>query len=234
MNNKSTFDKYLVYIGAELEPKPTRSRLAQPPGPSVTISRQTGAGGMPIAEHLAEYLQLHGSKAQRPWTVFDKNLVEEVLADHHLPRELARYMPEDKISEISDMVEELLGLHPPSWTLLRQTTETILHLAQLGNAILVGRGANVITLGLENVFHVRLVGSEDQRVALVESFYDLKPKAARAFMNKEDRARRRFLKKYFNKDIDDPLLYHLIINTDRVSYEEATQLIGEAVLARFY
>src|ERR1041384_1089918 len=161
--NKSSFDKCVAYIGTQLG-SDARRRLRQQEDqpPSVTISREVGAGGIPIGEHLAEYLQGKGPKGQRPWTVFDKNLVEQVLADHNLPKELARYMPEDRISQIRDMVEELLGLHPASWTLLHQTTETILHLAELGNVILIGRAANVITAQLPNVFHVRLIGSEQQ------------------------------------------------------------------------
>ena len=233
MSAKLSFEKCLSYIGAQIGPS-ARGQNRKRPEPSVAISRQTGAGGIPIAEHLAAYLQTHGPKTQRPWTVFDKNLVEQVLADHNLPKEIERYMPEDRVSQISDMVEELLGLHPPSWTLLRQTTETILHLAELGNVILVGRAANVITAQLDNVFQVRLVGSETERVKLVEEFYHLTHKAALDFMRKEDRGRRRYLKRYFHRDIDDPLLYHLIVNTDRLSYEEATRLIGNAVLHKFY
>jgi Cytidylate kinase-like family len=236
MNGKSSFDKCLVYIGAQLESgsKNLRGQSRKRIEPSVAISRQTGAGGIPIAEHLAEYLQSHGPQTQRPWTVFDKNLVQQVLTDHNLPQEIARYMPEDRVSQISDMVEEVLGLHPASWTLLWQTTETILRLAALGNVILVGRAANVITGQLDNVFHVRLVGSETERVKLVEEFYHLNHRAALEFMRKEDRGRQRYLKRYFHRDIDDPLLYHLIINTDRISYEDATQLIGDSVLHKFY
>jgi cytidylate kinase len=235
MENRPSFEKCLAFIGAELESsgKPGRAARKQVE-PAIAISRQAGAGGIPIAEHLAEYLREHGPKTPRPWTVFDKNLVEQVLADHNLPREIARYMPEDRISQISDMVEELLGLHPPSWTLLRQATETILHLAELGNVILVGRGANVIMAQLANVFHVRLVGSEQARVKLVEEYYHLSHKAAVEFMKKEDRGRRRFLRRYFHRDVADPLLYHLTINTDRFSHEEATRLIGDAVLHKFY
>ena len=236
MSESLSFGKCLAFIGAQLEADsrtgPVVRRERQ--HPAITVSRQTGAGGKPIAASLAEYLQRHGPKTQRPWTVFDKNLVEQVLADHKLPREIARYMPEDKISQISYMVEELLGLHPSSWTLLHQTIETILHLAQIGNVILVGRAANVVTTGLEHVFHVRLVGSEEKRVKLVEDYYSLGHKAAVAFMRKEDRARERFVKKHFGKDINDPLLYDLTINTDRVSFEEATRLIGETVIHKYY
>jgi cytidylate kinase len=234
MNTTSPFEKCLAYIGSELEQSGKAPRRGEKREPAVTISRQVGAWGIPIAEKLAEYLQSHGPKTMRPWTVFDKNLVERVLTEHELPRELAKYMPEDRVSQIGYMVEEMLGLHPSSWTLLRQTTETILHLAELGNVILVGRAANVITAQLNHVFHVRLVGSEAERLKLVAEYYRLSRKKALQLMKKEDRARKRYVRRYFHQDIDDPLLYHLTINTDRLAIEEATRLIGEAVLHRFY
>jgi hypothetical protein len=236
MNDKFAVDKCLSFIHAQLESgsQTARAEASKQRPPSITISRQTGAGGIPIADDLAAYLQTKCPKGRRPWTVFDKNLVDQVMAEHNLPREIARYLPEDRISQINDMVEELLGLHPPSWTLLRQTAETVLRLAELGNAILVGRGANLITGRLQNVLHVRLVGSIEKRRKLVEDFYHLDAKAALQFLRKEDRGRKRYMKEYFGQDVDDPLLYHLVINTDRVSYQEATWLVGEMVLRKFY
>ena len=197
---------------------------------AVTISRQTGSGGHVVAERLAEYLQAASPKQVCPWTVFDRNLVEKVLEQHHLPESLARFMAEDRISEIADTMDELFGLHPPSWTLVRQTADTILHLAELGNVILLGRGANVITARLPYVFNVRLVGSLARRIQRLEADAGLTTRAARAFIELEDRGRRRYLKKYFDKDISDPLLYHLVLNTDLVSCEQAARIIGNAVL----
>jgi hypothetical protein len=164
-----------------------------------------------------------------PWAVFDRNLVEKVLEDHNLPDRLAKFMPEDRISEMSDTMDELFGLHPPSWTLVRKTTETILRLAELGNVILIGRGANVITARLDSVFHVRLIGSLEARVRNMQKVNQSSVKAALELIQKEDIGRRRYLKKYFNKDIDDPLQYHLVINTDLVSYEEAAGMIANAM-----
>jgi hypothetical protein len=40
------------------------------------------------------------------------------------------------------------------------------------------------------------------------------------------------VKRYFGRNVEDPLLYHLTINTDVVSYDEATRIIGDAVLHR--
>jgi len=50
---------------------------------------------------------------------------------------------------------------------------------------------------------------------------------------KKDEGRRRYLKDNFDKDIDDPLLYHVIINTDLVQHDEAARLIGDEVIRRF-
>jgi len=198
--------------------------------PTVTISRQTGAGGTTVANLLADWLQRHGPSGSCPWTVFDKNLVHKALEDHNLPSRLAQFMPEDKVSGIADAVEELLGLHPASWKLVRQTTETILQLAELGHAVLLGRGANVITAHLENAIHVRLVGSTSCRVERVMARHKISRNAALAFLRKTDTGRRRYLQRYFSKDIDDPLLYHFTINTDELEERAVAEWIGNVVL----
>jgi cytidylate kinase len=92
----------------------------------------------------------------------------------------------------------------------------------------VGRGANIITLRLENVFHVRLVGSFDKRVQRVEEVYEMDRFTAQEYVKSQDAAKRNYLNEYFGADIDDPLLYHLIINTDDISYEQTAQLVGDA------
>jgi Cytidylate kinase-like family len=171
---------------------------------------------------LVDILQAQAPEERYPWAVFDRNLVEKVLNDHNLPGGLAKFMPEDRISEVSDIMDELFGLHPPSWTLVRETADTILHLAELGNVILIGRGASIITSKLDYVFHVRLVGSLEHRVKrMQESEHLNSSKSAMELIQREDLGRRRYLKKYFDRDIDDPLLYHLVINTDLLSCDEA-------------
>ncbi|HEX7617434.1 MAG TPA: cytidylate kinase family protein, partial [Verrucomicrobiae bacterium] len=124
---------------------------------AVTISRQAGCGALVVAEKLGRYLQEHSAKHDAPWTVYDRNLMETVLEDHDLPRRLSQFLPEDRVSFLEDVMTDLLQTFPSSQTVLRQTTETILKLASVGNVILIGRGANLITARLPNMFHVRLV-----------------------------------------------------------------------------
>jgi hypothetical protein len=143
---------------------------------AVTISRQTGSGAFVVAEKLAHYLQHHSSGDACPWTVFDRNLMDKVLEDHNLPTRLAKFLPEDRVSQIEDILADVFEVHPPAQTVIEQTTE------------------------------------------------------AHKFCLSQDRGRERYHKKYFNADINDPLLYHLIINTGLVNFDDAAKLIGDAVL----
>jgi cytidylate kinase len=195
---------------------------------AVTISRQAGCGAVVVAQKLAECLQARKAHNGSQWTVFDRNLVERVLEEHNLPQRLAKFMPENWTSEIEDIIDDLFGLHPPTEILVRQTAETILRLAKLGNMIIIGRGANVITAKLDSVFHVRLVAPLERRVERIEESDHLDQAGALELIRREDKGRTRYLKKYYHKDINDPLLYHLVINTGLVGYEGAARIIETA------
>lgn len=236
MNLPNHVEKCLSFINCHLQagqhPPGFQQNELSPKGPrAITISRQTGCGAHTIAEKVAECLQAQEQGSQ-PWAVFDRNLVEKVLSDHHLPLRLSKFMPEDRVSEMADIMDELFGLHPPSWILARKTSETILHLAQLGRVILIGRGANIVTSRLSHVLHVRLVGSLPYRAQRLQQFNQLAPKEALRFAVNEDAARERYVRHLFGKDVNDPLLYHLVIQTDWVSVDECAQLITQAMSPR--
>ncbi len=224
------YEKCLSYINCQLQPG---EKSVEPAiKPAITLSRQAGAGGRTVAGKLAEYMQSHIPAACQ-WTVFDKNLMAKVLEDHHLSQRVAKYEPESHKPFFRDWMEETLELHPSTWTMVRQIAETIWQLASMGNVIIVGRGAAVVTAPLKNAFHVRLVGSPERRLARVQEVYHLDAAAAADYVKVEDKGRARYLKDHYHRDIDDPQLYDLIINTDRSGYDEAARLIGDAVIHRF-
>ena len=232
MDNNNAFGRCLTYLDSQSKIGHGFVEVHDSPRMAVAVARQTGSGAIRIAEKLAGYLQARLPAEERPWTVFDKNLINQVLEDHHLPARLARFLPEDRVSYINDMVDEILGLHPPSWVVVRQSTETILRLAELGNVILVGRGANAITSRLPNVLRVHLVGSLERRVARVQARDHLNRAEAVDFIRRQDRGRARYVKTYFHRDVSDALLYDLTINTDHLSEDEVVRLMGDAVLLR--
>lgn len=208
---------------------PGKRRELQPL--AITISREAGAGAVTIAGLVAERLRAIEEDAEsRPWAVFDANLAEEVLKDHHLPEKLARFIEEEARPPVDTAVEELLGLRPSPWTLVQLTTETILRLASLGHVVLVGRGANIITARMPQVFHVRLVAPWAQRVEhLAEQNRIDQAEAARIAKNR-DHARRAYVRRYFNAEIDEPTLYDLTLNTGRLGFAHSADLIVHAAL----
>jgi cytidylate kinase len=221
------YDKCLSFINCQIKPgKPAKGRREPPTRfKAVTLSRESGSGAHEIAEQLAARLQSAEPAGRRPWTVFDKELVTKVLEDHHFPARMSECIPEDRRTELQDAVEEFFGLRPPSWTLIQYTSETILRLVELGNVILIGRGANVVTRAHPEVLHIRLAGSEDKRAARIAAARKISRKAALEALRAEDRGRARYLKKYFNAAIDDPLLYHTTLNTDLITEERVVDLL---------
>jgi cytidylate kinase len=223
------FEKATGYIAsqsARAKKKPRRREVLEP---AITISRQTGAGAVSLAGGLAEYLNKETGAKEHAWEVFDKTLTRQVLDDHDLPAGLERYMPEDGPRQVKDALGDMLGLHPPNWELVRHTGETIYRLAEKGKCILVGRGANIITRDLPNVFHLRLVGSLEQRVIRCQDYYGIDKAEAVELIRKQDRARRRYLLAYYDIEIDDLTNYHLVINVDRYTPQALVRLVGDTV-----
>lgn len=220
-------------FGSYLQSQAALPETAREPQPlAITISREVGAGGRTIAELLGQRLTAaEKTPATSPWAVFDANLAKHVLEDHKLPPKLERFVTEDaRLLPVEAIVEELLGLHPSSWTLVQHTTQTILRLAGLGRTILVGRGANVITARLPNVFHVRLVAPLAKRIRHTAEYYHLSEPEAAKFVREQDQARRRYVRRYFNSEIDDPTIYDVTINTGRLDFARAAEVIAQLAL----
>jgi cytidylate kinase len=78
---------------------------------------------------------------------------------------------------------------------------------------------------MAGVFHVRLVASLPRRIERVRELHHLTPQDAAGFIEKEDRGSRRYVRTHFHTHIEDELLYHLVINTDRIPFADAAMLI---------
>lgn len=202
-------------------------------GPAVTVSHQTGAGAHEVAQRLTELFQAAEPKGSTPWTVLDRQLVEKALAEHHLPAELAKKMPEDRRSYLDEILDDLFGLRPPSWVLVPQVVETMLQVASAGHVVLIGRGSTVVTARLQNVFHVRLVASLAVRVGRVQARHGSSLEEATRLVEKEDRGRRRYTQANFHTRLENELLYHLVVNTDHLPIVDAAAVIAEAAI-RFF
>jgi cytidylate kinase len=225
---KGGFEKARVYI----ESHSKESQLTRK-GPCITISREAGAGSDMVSEKLIEFFQQQTKDPNIKWTVFDRNLIEKILEDHKLPDRLKSFFTDEKRSKITQAMNELFGVTPPKGAILQKTSETILELANSGYSIIIGRAANIITAKLKNTFHVRLVSTLENRIIHIQAHYSIDRKAAIEFIKKEDEARKDYLYSNFHKQIDDPLLYNLVINTSKVTYEEAASIIGTHLMNKY-
>lgn len=222
----------LSILAAHLKPPSARPALESAPHPFLTLSRETFAGATTLGENLLPMLNEHLSEEGRSWMFFDKDLINRALSMHHLPEHLAEYLPEDRIPEIKSLIGEMVGLHPPLSELEHQVAEAILKLARLGNVILSGRAANVITRDLPYGYHVRLVASLESRINRVQQIRQCGRTEAETFIRENDSARQRHVRTNFATDINDPHAYDLVINTDRTSAVSASHLVLRAMQER--
>jgi len=98
------------------------------------------------------------------------------------------------------------------------------------NVVILGRGSQAILQDMPNVFHVRVVAPLDVRVRRIQTEDKrLSTQKAHDWAVAQDQKTAQYLKRFFGIRWDDPLLYHLVINTDRLKPQSAAEFIVQAV-----
>lgn len=200
------------------------------PGPCLTISRQCGIDTSKLCENLVSNFSNYYNTE---WAYFDKQLIQKVLLDNNLPERIQKFFSEEKISTLSQMLNELLGIHPPLRKLFKDMMRTVLNLAEFGNVILVGRGSNIITAHLKNSYHIRLVASLDYRIANLNKLMNIKSDEAKKIIIKEEKNRKEFISKNFHQNWENPLFYNIIINIEKFTFSELLKQIKKSVQIKF-
>jgi len=208
----------------------TKNSNMHPKLPFVTISREAGTGESEITASILDELNKIQDPEECPWTLYDKELVRKVVEDYNISG-IQSLLPEKKFSEIQMMFEELFGLHPTKREMAHNISKSIQRLADMGNAIVVGRGAFYITRHNSNALHIRLIGSMAKRVKHMVNEYSMSLRRAEDYIIKEDHERREYVKKLFGVDLNDPHYYDMVINTDKLSVQEITEMVCLEVLA---
>jgi len=207
-------------------------QTSQRPEPMVvTLSRGYGAMGCQIAHLLAEALELH---------CCDCLILQEVARRANVDQALVKALDEH-VSIINSHFDDK-GQHWWKRLINRYSfthedyqdhlAKTILSMSLHGGVIL-GRGANFI-LGPERAFRVRVVGSVEACARRVADRESISIERATDKVIEQDYERTEYVKKLYDADINNPLFYDLIINTDRYSDVETVEIILNAMQqARF-
>jgi cytidylate kinase len=201
----------------------------------VCISHATGAGGNEVGRLVAEQLGF-------------RHVDEELVSD---AAEVAGVEPsqiadeERRKSWLERMVAELaagggrsgkmaLEPHPQrtataaSIKLREYIREAIEETADDGKVVIVAHAASHALAGRNDVLRVLVTGTPAARAAhLAESEKLSAPEAERAIKQADD-ARADYLKRFHQIGEELPTQYDLVLNTDRLSTDEAAELIREA------
>ena len=103
--------------------------------------------------------------------------------------------------------------------------QVIREYAETGDVVIVGRGGQVVLRDVPGVLRVRIGASEEVRVARVMERFKVDSKEAERQVRQGDRERSRYMKHFYGVDWQDPKLYDLVLNTDRLALERAVELI---------
>jgi hypothetical protein len=198
-----------------------RERLARPNKsplyPSATISRQYGCEGYPLAQHLKELLE---EASGRPWTIFDKALVDKVASDEQLSRELLNRLGDE--SHAQDVLRTHFGYltHDDAYAKL---VKHIVSIAAAGCAIIVGRGGAITCHDLKNCFHFRLFGSFEFRSLTLSRRLDMPLAEAEELVRTQSKLREKFISECLHEDITASRWYDAVFNNERQSVETIAQ-----------
>jgi len=179
----------------------------------ITVSRQYGSLGNVVVNMVAQRLG---------YRVAMRDLINQAA--------LRAGSPVVALAVIDEL--HLLGISPTSeeyQAYIRAVQTVIEELAAEGNVILAGRGGQAVLHNRPGVLHVKIIAPLEIRAQRLAERHGIPLQAARAQARASDRERRLYLKRFYDLDWNDPLLYDLVINTARLTPEAACDLICIAV-----
>jgi len=210
--------------------------------PIITTRGQSGSGAPEIGKLVAVHFNID---------YVDREIIAEVAANLHYPEqkiEKQEMPPTGLVKRVLDAIEhsyppvpDTAAFHPafmylpPSEMPLADSgylsgLESVIKGLAAGNSIVIrGRGSQFILKDYPGAFHVLTVAPLETRIKRVMNIMNLDEKSARQKINSFDNSRREFIKRYFKADLEDPVHYDLVINTEHLNYDAAAALVIKAI-----
>jgi cytidylate kinase len=180
--------------------------------PVVAMTQEMGSLAKDVALRLAEAMGL---------AVMRYEVVDRVAGAMDLPKSLVGRLRAGKAGLVERMTTDQRSI-------AMYTADELYALAQRGNVVLRGWGATALLRPVPHVVCVRVTRSLEKRVAWVMEHLETDDAAlAEAEVRRSDRARAARMNDQFDVTWGDPLLYDLVLNTDRVSVASCVAQIRE-------
>jgi cytidylate kinase len=181
------------------------------------------------AGRLARTLRLLGARPKLPAVASASLREQESLEDR-----IAILMEREGLSREAAVTRLTSGgglEYTPPTDYLDLVTSIILECAAQGQAMIVGRGGEIILRGQPGVLHVQVVARFETRVYNVIQREGVKWREAAYAVRLADEQRAGYMRRFYNVDWLDSCLYDLVINTDRIPLNAAVSMIIEAAQA---
>lgn len=184
--------------------------------PYITVSREPGSGGRPIAKKVAK---------MTGFTHYDKKLIERVSKSARKRKALIESVDEKSRTGMQDLVHSFFDSEYVSdISYIKHLSNVVLTLSEKGDVVILGRGGNFVTSRRRGL-HVRVSAPYMVRVMRAMKHEKIDEKKARKVIKKVDDDRRSFVSQYFGKSISNSDYYDMIINTTYMTIDEAAELI---------
>ena len=195
----------------------------------ITISRELGSEGDKIADLLCQELGYQRVDKEMLMHIAQEAGVdvEAVLAKERGFAKRARL--------VSDQMTSLYGRQPAVFegkaalddqTYERVVRKAMARFAEQGDAVIVGRGGQMLLRDWPGVLHVRLYASSEVRVARLRQRFSISEQEAKRRMAESDEQKRQYIRHMHNNaNWQDLKHYHLVINTGHISPEATAQII---------
>lgn len=211
--NLRYLDREILQRAAELAGYPDEAMVAQlekrEKVPSVLERVIEAMGRMPMIPTIA-------SATLREGYTYDEQIAMMMLEDQMSRQEAYRRLVEEEIrAEASEPYTELLR-------------QVIREYAEIGDVMIVGRGGQVVLQENPHVLHIRVQAPLEARIRYLMERMGIDREEAEDQIHQSDKDRARYLRHFHGVDWDDPTLYHLVINTGKITVDTATHLISEA------
>lgn len=182
--------------------------------PVIAMTQEMGSLAKDVAHSLADTLGLD---------VMEHEVAEHLSAQMSMSKSAIRRVREGKagLLERISVDERSLAVY---------TAQEVLGLADKGNIVLRGWGATCLLRPVSHVVSVRITRSLKNRVEWVANNLETDDlEFAESEIRRSDEAHAARMHQQFGVTWGDPLLYDLVINTDRVSVESAVAQIQSLV-----
>jgi len=189
-------------------------------GPCLFVSRETGAGGGEIARRAAERLN---------WHLLDKEILDQLSSQYGTSRVMLDVIDEKKIDWLADILNGWVeGNGFSQLAHVHRLHRLFVAAARQGSVVIIGRGARFM-LPRQTGFSVRIIAPLHERVNRIVARRGVSSREARAYIERMDKQRDGFLKKYFHHDVTNPHLHDLVINTEQLGDESSLNLLLSGV-----